>query len=410
MERGSGTVVEVGYVEGWDPASRTPGRALSAVEARARDAAGLPYAVMHRVPGSEVPAEVRLVSWGAGFVEVWAYDEQGRRTLEAELRLLVDEERLLNRRAISWRYPDPVMAEFAPDCPRTVVEAFPDDTGRISHQPQGMRGSSLEAVLTVPEERLWLARPMFGGWRPLPGGEHLPDWVRVHLDTAGTPEASVPWRRESSRMFSSVDFDALFRPGTRMSGPYGDEMTAVEPRRTGTLSVPSGLLAVDCPLDPDGPHFSIAVPPGEHVLDEAQAAFLDGCESSTAVRLRIGEAPAVSWEMALRPCDDTRLLGEGEAYGFGTDGAMGAFADAGAWGALQRLSRQVMEDEDPEARKYSTGSAYFLRTREPGSGDELVAFAVGSDGVHPVWVGRSADGHVVGVVVLVEGVPDLVAP
>ncbi|MFJ3219545.1 DUF4241 domain-containing protein [Kitasatospora sp. NPDC086801] len=112
----------------------------------------------------------------------------------------------------------------------------------------------------------------------------------------------------------------------------------------------------------------------------------------------------------LRPCDDTRLLGEGEAYGFGTDGAMGAFADAGAWGPLQRLSQQVMEDNDPEAWKYSTGSAYFLRTREPGSGAELVAFAVGSDGVHPVWVGRSADGDVVGVVVLVEGMPDLMAP
>ncbi|MEK2493662.1 DUF4241 domain-containing protein [Kitasatospora purpeofusca] len=410
MERGSGTVVEVEYAEKWDPASRTAGRALSAGEARARDAEGLPYAVLLRVPGSALPAEVRLVSWGAGFVEVWAYDEQGRRTLEAELSLLVDEEWLLNRRAISWRYPDPVMADSAQDCPRTVVDLFPDGTGRISHQPEGMRGSSLEAVLTVPKERLWSARPEFGTWRPLPGGEHLPDWVRAHVDTAGTPGASVPWRRQPSRMFSSVDFDALFRPGTRMSGPYEDEMTAVEPRRTGTLRVPSGRLAVDCPLDQDGPHFSIAVPPGEHVLDEARAVSLDGRESSTAVRLRVGEAPAVSWEMALRPCDDTRLLGEGEAYGFGTDGATGAFADAAAWGPLQRLSRQAMEDDDPEAWRYGDGSVYFLHTREPGSGAELVAFAVSSDGVHPAWVGRSADGDVVGVVVLVEEMPDILAP
>ncbi|MFF4447961.1 DUF4241 domain-containing protein [Streptomyces sp. NPDC001502] len=104
-------------------------------------------------------------------------------------------------------------------------------------------------------------------------------------------------------------------------------------------------------LEGDGPHFALAVPPGEHPLDEARAEMARGTET-TAVRVRLGEAPAVSWEMALRPGDDTRLLRAGEAYGF----------------------------------------------------------ALGSDGGHPVWVGGSADGDVVAVVVLVDGMPALAAP
>ncbi|QES55134.1 hypothetical protein DEJ51_13770 [Streptomyces venezuelae] len=117
-----------------------------------------------------------------------------------------------------------------------------------------------------------------------------------------------------------------------------------------------------------------------------------------------------SWEMALGPGQDPRRLGEGEAYGFGTDGATGAFADARAWGSLQRRFGTAVEDREDGGWAREPGSAFFLRTREPASGAELAAFAVTSDGSHPVWVGRSADGHVVGVVVLVDGMPAPAAP
>ncbi|KOY56664.1 hypothetical protein ADK59_18020 [Streptomyces sp. XY332] len=52
--------------ESWDAESRTGGRELSHEEARARDAPGLPYAVIHRAPGREVPLGVRMVAWRAG--------------------------------------------------------------------------------------------------------------------------------------------------------------------------------------------------------------------------------------------------------------------------------------------------------------------------------------------------------
>ncbi|MFD3538940.1 hypothetical protein ACFWUQ_05500 [Streptomyces sp. NPDC058662] len=43
-------------------------------------------------------------------------------------------------------------------------------------------------------------------------------------------------------------------------------MTVVEPRRIGTLRVPSGLLAVSGPdsLPDDGPTVTVSVPPGEY--------------------------------------------------------------------------------------------------------------------------------------------------
>lgn len=52
-------------------------------------------------------------------------------------------------------------------------------------------------------------------------------------------------------------------------------------------------------------------------------------------------------------------------------------------------------------------STYLLRTRDQASGGELAAFATTGDGTYPVWVGRSDAGEVVGVVVLIEGTPEL---
>ncbi|WP_030761542.1 MULTISPECIES: DUF4241 domain-containing protein [unclassified Streptomyces] len=395
------------YADGWDPVSRVSGRELSAEEARERDAAGLPYAVLHRVPGRALPAVARRVSWRAGLVEVWAYDEQGRRTFEADLSMLVAEGRLLNRRLISRRHPGPGTAESAQDCPRTVVEIASDGTGRVSHQSEGMRGPSLEAVLTVPEEWCWSDRPAFGGWQPLTPDDHLPEWVREHLATAGTPQAPVSWQRVASRTVSSVDFDRLFRPGMAMASPYGGVMTSTEPSPAGTLCVPGGLLGIGCPMREDEPRLVLAVPPGEYRLDEAQAAEEGERAESTAVRVHLGEGPAVSWEMLLGPGDDPWLLREGEAFGFGTDAAMGAFADAGAWQSLQRRFGVAIHDHDDEGWTEGTGSEFFLRARIPGSGVGLAGFSLGSDGVHTVWLGRSAAGEPVAAVVLVEDVPEL---
>ncbi|GGT58035.1 DUF4241 domain-containing protein [Streptomyces purpureus] len=185
---------------------------------------------------------------------------------------------------------------------------------------------------------------------------------------------------------------------------------------TATLNVPSGLLAISGPDNDfdEGPAVTVAVPPGEYVLEEALVRVGYDCEWSqgwvtrtdtTAVRLRVGETLATSWEMALGPDDDPRLLGENEIFGFSTDGATGCFADAGAWEPLHRLFERHLVHGEPGAGEDISDSMYLLRTRDEASGGELVAFATTGDGTYPVWVGRSADGNVAEVVVLVEGMP-----
>ncbi|WP_328962899.1 DUF4241 domain-containing protein [Streptomyces virginiae] len=423
MERGSGTVVEVGYAEGWDLATRTPWRPMSAEAARERDAAGLPYVAEHRIPGREAPLEVRLVSWQQHHVGLWIYDECGRRTHEVDYRLL-EADRLLTRQTRIWAYAGPEVPEFDERASRTTVTLKPEGRARVSREPQGSKGGMSTTTAEITEDQRWLKRPDFGGWPVFSRKVHeLTEPVNV-CEAAGAHQGSDAepadrWR--APRPGQPGPLDELFRPGTRMTTSYQPEMTVVEPVRSGTLNVPSGLLGIDCPLDGRGPRLTVAVPPGEYPLEEARISFGYDCmydqrwvdrTETTAVRLCVSETPAASWEMAMAPEDDPRLLGEGEVYCFSTDGATGAFADAREWGALQQLFDRAMAggDPDPDGADADPLSMFLVRTREPASGAELAAFAVSSDGGHPVWVGRSADGDVVGVVVLVDGMPALAAP
>ncbi|MFJ9856283.1 DUF4241 domain-containing protein [Streptomyces albogriseolus] len=198
-------------------------------------------------------------------------------------------------------------------------------------------------------------------------------------------------------------------------------MTVVQPRRAGTLHLPSGLLAVSGPdTGPgDGPHITLPVPPGEYVLDEAQVRYSYHCEchnaevtttQPTAVRLLVNGTPAAAWEMALGPQDDPRLFTEQQTAGFATDGATGCFADAGAWEPLIALFERGLIRGEPDLDGYEDiddDSMFMHRTWDKVYGGELMSFATTGDGTYPVWVGRSQAGEVTGVVVLAEGMPEL---
>ncbi|MGE7386140.1 DUF4241 domain-containing protein [Streptomyces sp. NPDC004126] len=388
-------MTEVTYEESWHAGSRTGGRELSAEEARARDAAGLPYAVVYREPGREVPVGVRMVAWRAGTVDVWAYDEQGRRTAETELRLREDAGRLLVRRLFVRRYPDAGTAEYAVDCPRTAVELSAEGTARISHQPGGMRGDSLEAEVAVADGDLWTARPGFDDWAGLPVADVLPEWVGVLPDAE-----AAGWRREPSRLRGTVDFDRVFRPGTELPG-----LKVLDPVPCGSVRVPSGVLAVACPDTGEGlSRITVEVPPGTYPVEaawvEVGEEYWGSYQDVVAVRLRIGDDPVEAWEMALGPGDDTIRLREGEAFGFGTDAASGAFGDAEAWPDLCDLLARAREGwtRSPEYDRLDNTAAGM--NLDGGSlGADLALFCTGGDGVYPVWVGRSASGEVVRVTV-----------
>ncbi|MGW2823683.1 DUF4241 domain-containing protein [Streptomyces sp. NPDC001443] len=418
-------VVEMGYAQGWDTEARLPWRPISAGEARERDAAGLPYVVVYRAAGREAPLEVRLVSWQDRYVGLWVYDAQGRRTYCVDMRLLDDPARLLCRHVVRWSYTDPTMAEFDEECPRVTVELFPDGRGRRTEEPRGERGGSHVTLPRVRDHERWTDRPDFGDWPLFSARVHGLTRPPVFETTEATGDSSglrpvTCWR--PPRPAQPGPITELFRPGARVTDGYHPEMTVVEPRRIGVLRVPSGLLAVSGPDidDGDGPHLTVPVPPGEYVLEEAQARHTYHCEwegsqvsrtDTTAVRVLVSDIPAATWEMALRPDDDPRLLLEDGISGFDTDGATGCFADAGAWEPLIALfEKGLIQGDlnlDPDLYEDINDSMYMLRTRDRASGGELVAFATTGDGTYPVWVGRSEAGEVVGVVVLVEGMPEL---
>ncbi|MFD7710175.1 hypothetical protein ACFV6E_08085 [Streptomyces sp. NPDC059785] len=276
-------VVEVGYAQAWDLETRMPWRPMSVREARERDATGLPYVVVYRTADREAPLEVRLVSWRDHYVGLWIYDALGRRTYELDLRLLDDPARLLCRYADAWHYTGPEMTEFDKACPRTTVELFPDGKGQREEQPRGEAGGATVTVPRVGDER-WTNRPAFGEWPLLSAQFHgltEPPVFEITEPAEATDQADKPapdapdacWRPPLPAQPGPIS--ELFRPGTRVTDRYHPEMTIVEPRRIGSLRVPSGLLAVSGPdIDHgDGPHITVPVPPGEYVLEEAPASL-----------------------------------------------------------------------------------------------------------------------------------------
>ncbi|MFD0355841.1 DUF4241 domain-containing protein [Streptomyces sp. NPDC127110] len=416
-------VVEVGYAQAWDPDSRTAWRPLSAGEARERDAAGLPYVVVYRTAGREAPLEVRLVSWRDHHVGLWAYDDQGRRTHDLDLRLLDDPARLLRRYSVGWYYTGPEMAEFDPECPTITVDLFPDGRGRRIEKRQGEGGGTYSTSPRLREDERWMDRPAFGEWPLISAQVHGFTEPPV-FEAAEVPEGDggeMPagcWR--APRAAQPGPIGELFRPGARVTDGYHPEQTVVEPCRIGTLRVPSGVLALAGPDNlEDEPEITVPVPPGEYVLDEARVAYSYHCEwrkaqvettSATAVRLLVSETPAVSWEMALGADDDPRLFIEDQMAGFTTDGATGCFADAGSFEALVSLFERGLIKGEPDLDGYEDlddGSMFMHRTRDAATGGELMAFATTGDGTYPVWLGRSEAGELVSVVVLVDGTPKL---
>ncbi|MER8034922.1 DUF4241 domain-containing protein [Streptomyces hydrogenans] len=429
-------VVEVEYARAWDSRARAPWCPISVAEARERDAAGSPYVVVYRTAGREAPLEVRLVSWRDHYVGLWVYDAQGRRSYDLDMRLLDDPARLLRRRTIGWTYAGTETAEFDDRCPRIIVELFPDGRGRRTEEPGGRGGGAHVTVPRVRDDERWMDRPAFGEWPLLSAEAH----GFTESPVVETPEQPVDGTAERAE-YDGDDNDSapascwcpprpaqpgpiteLFRPGVRVTDGHHPEMTVVEPRRIGTLRVPSGLLAVSGPDsdDGDGPHLTVPVPPGEHALEEARVRHTYHCEwrkgqvtrtDTTAVRVLVGDAPAATWEMARRPADDPRLLPDDGVFGFVTDGATGCFADAGAWEPLIALYEKGLiegdPDLDPDVYEDISDSMYLLRTRDRSSGAEFAAFATTGDGTYPVWVARSRTGDVVGVVVLVETMPEL---
>ncbi|MEU6505894.1 DUF4241 domain-containing protein [Streptomyces sp. NPDC046942] len=418
-----GRTALVSYAKGWDLSSCSALEPLSRSEAEARDRADEPYVMVHRVPGRTVPVEVHLVAWGDHYVGVWAYDERGRRTQELDWRLL-EPGRLLLRRRAQWHYDSLDQAEFAKDVWRTRTDLEPDGRGRTVFEPQGALGPSRHGRVEVPEADRRRDRAEFGA-----GGVGSPLLSEPSLcgrhadDPEATPETSPadgaaaalsPWL--PPRPAAPPHLSELFRPGTRVATKDQPEMTVNAVREIAVLRVPSGRLAVACPLTTDDGRqreLRERIPPGAYPLQEAILSYeleyageVFPVEEGAAVRLLIDEEPAATWELALAEGEDARLLRDDEAYGFPTDAALGSFADSAAWSVLaDKYRRYSMEGEEDAGEPVSDSS--YVRTSDSATGGDLIHFPTGGDGVWPVWLGRSAAGKPVAIAVACVYLPDL---
>jgi hypothetical protein len=102
-----------------------------------------------------------------------------------------------------------------------------------------------------------------------------------------------------------------------------------------------------------------------------------------AAKLLIRDEPPQTWEMALVPGQDPRLLGNREAYGFGVDAAVGCFYDDSAAEAFSEITHDILGEGMPGSMT------------DPDTGANLIAYQSGwGDGLYPTWIGRDRNGNV----------------
>ncbi|MCZ7457968.1 DUF4241 domain-containing protein [Streptomyces sp. WMMC940] len=402
-------IIDVTYGEGWDAASRMVLGPISREHAANRDATGERYAVVLRERGRPQPVAVLNIAWAHDYLGVWAYDDQGRRTRELDLRRL-EPDRLLLRHIAQWRYDSDDMAEFADRVGRVLIDLYPDGRGRKVSEPKGIGGGSLHTLADVPDEQRWAPAPAFGDWAwavAMATDGHVSGVSLRDAPVQRPPQDGPAEDREHGHATAPGwclpsplrprYLDEMFTPGTRFTppdtqatGPYVVERVV----DAGSLRLPTGRIVACDPgwLDPGEP-FTVAVPPGSYRMQIATAAYrtehwgktLD-MQDFTAARILISGKPTATWELALRLGEDPRTLRDGEFYGFGVDTGTGCFVDAAAADRLTGGENTVPDDDSPDG---------IVVLDDPTSGGNLIVYPSGmGDGSYPVWIGRDADGEV----------------
>ena len=414
---------DVLYCEGWDPVRREASGTITEATAAERERDGAQYAVLLRDSGR--PVALLQVAWAAGYLGLSLFDEWARCLQQFDFRVLDDPGRLYWSGFRAWRPRSPHDPEFFGKRPQIVLSIDQDGQAEAtsSYSSRG-GGSHVSTQLRIPAELRTIARAPFGDWGSYVGAALFdpvtappagPAGTRPATDPAGD-EGGVPPEATRSRWTPPAalgprHIEALFTPGARLrcgEGVWseGQIATVSELRQPGTLRLPTGRVVAADPgfAEDDSEPFTVTVPPGEYPVSVASAAcekevgtagnrttVLD--EYVTAVRVLIRDEPAATWEMALRPGQDPRMLPAGRFFGLGVDSGTGAFLDAAGRQALQ--ARYAAEEEAPGERP--AGPARW--TEDPVSGANMVAFTSGAgDGAYPVWIGRNEEGQVVSLI------------
>jgi hypothetical protein len=406
----SGERLDVRYCEGWDPHSRAMVGPLPVATVRQRDARGEQYAVLLGIP--QRPRVLIEVSWQHHYAAVWFFDGLLRRAAKHEFRRLTGD-RLFLVESTEWQYTAPEQAEFDATAHVRSRRLSPDGTGLQSDRyPPGSQLALQETGLKEPVDRLWEPVPRLGDWASLarrnrdqpplfalveqPGPE-----ADVQDGGVGLPPERLPWRPPVPLQPS--DLDAMFRPGTRYALPGGNQADKVHEvvvvvRQAGLLQLPSGRLVVADPawLDATLEPFTVAVDPGVYPVILAVIHFKDGPahQRVAAARLVVRTEPVATWELALRPGQDPRLLSDNELFGFAVDSGTACLHDAAVTAVMVGMVTDAWEGfVDAHGDKLFRNQP--AEVIDPGSGANLIAFHSGwGDGYYPTWIGRTAAGQV----------------
>ncbi len=373
--------VDVVYCAGWNPRTRLPAGVMSEDRARERDRAGEPYAVL--LGGEGRQRALLQVSWRDHYLGVFLFDAQQRRVRGYDYRELTAG--LLHlRRYEEWRHTSADEPEFPENGWHFTLTARPDSERahvELDH------GGSLSTVRDLPEQHRTLSRAQFGDWTAYADGRMLGFTTDVTLSPAPAAHEEQPASPDAAwsvpRGLRPRYLEALFTPGSRFAAEESGTATVTAPQTAGVLRLSTGSVIAADPgtlSDRDEP-FTVPVPPGEYpVLIATMEWDGKGWGENTAAMLSVLDQPTVSWELAVRPDQDTRLLGEGEFYGFGVDSGMGAFLDAAGRDVLAAACEHGCEPGE---------------TTDPDTGTNLIAYHSGrGDGSYPVWIGRTTEGEV----------------
>jgi hypothetical protein len=197
-----------------------------------------------------------------------------------------------------------------------------------------------------------------------------------------------------------TDFRRALMPGATFESSEG--LLLVRQVLAGDLVLPSGrIIATDpCYLRTlDGtPPFVQTVRPGRYPVWLAMTRLADGPpwgERVACAVLQLTEAPAVRWELALRPGEHATELSAGQFYGHGVDSGNACFVDAAAVEALDDDAREQLYRAGVVATNQRNGWRRGF-ANVPVSGDppaNLVAFSSGyGDGFYPSWWGFDETG------------------
>jgi hypothetical protein len=401
--------IQVAYCEGWDSEAGTIAGPLSSALAAERHHAGKQYAVL--LSAGDTPVALIEVARGELHYGLRVFGQRGRFVSEVNCRLL-DEDRLFILEQRTGLFTDPEQIKPHDRKWRRVVTAQPGHVRDSEIIPGALR----ERTGLADTADYWVDAPDFGDWgrfiRSFPAalgeaGLEVPATVLLDdvsvPDGQGLPPSERPWEPPWPLTPDPARLAWLFGSGTRLTydltrglqGPESDEgirQVTVEVVNAGTLRMPSGRVVAKYPSwsRPVEP-FTVSVPPGEYPVLVSVARFADepAHRRVAAAKLVIRDEPAETcstetWEMALTPGQDPRLLGNGQFYGFGVDSGTGCFCDDSASADFAKLIRHDI-----------LAGAITGSITDPRSGTNLIGYESGwGDGSYPTWIGRAADGSV----------------